>query len=74
MTVNTIGILTDKSEKIEAYLGCVQLFFDANGIKDNKQVIVLLMAIRVRNLSQTFRRHFDSKPLVIAERPHFHRL
>ena len=54
MTMNTIGILTDESEKIETYLELVQLFFDANGIKDDKQLTVLLMAIHVRNLSLPF--------------------
>ena len=42
MATNTIGTLTEfklkKNEKIKAYLEWVQLFFDANGIKDDKQV------------------------------------
>ena len=96
MAMNTIGTLTEfkpESDKIEAYLERVQLFFDANGIKDDKQVVVLLTAIgsntyallssliasgkprkkSFAELSETLRRHFDPKPLVIAERFHFHR-
>ena len=40
MATNTIGSLAEfkpESEKIEAYLERVQLFFDANGIKDDKK-------------------------------------
>ena len=42
------GTLTEfkpESEKIEAYLERVQLFFDANTIAEDKQVIVLLTVI-----------------------------
>ena len=40
MATNTIG-----TYKIEAYLERVQLFFDVNGIKDDKQAAVLLTVI-----------------------------
>ena len=96
MATNTIGSLAEfkpESEKIEAYLERVQLFFDANGIKDDKKVAVLLTVIGSTTyallssllapakpgdkpfevLSETLLRHFDPKPLVIAERFHFHR-
>ena len=45
MATGTIGSLTEfkpDSEKIEAYLEHVLLFFAANGIADNKKVPVLL--------------------------------
>ena len=96
MATTTIGTLTEfkpESEKIEAYLERVQLFFDANTIKEDKQVAVLLTVIgsstyalltsllapckprekSFAELAKTLRRHFDPKPLVIAERFHFHR-
>ena len=92
----TIGILPEFSsekEKITAYLERVELFFEANGIEDNKQVPVLLTAIggetyallrsllapdkpslkTFAQLKETLKRHFDPKPLVIAERFYFHR-
>ena len=96
MATSTIGSLTEfkpESEKIEAYLEHVQLFFDVNNIKDDKQVAVLLTVIgsntyallsnllaptkprekSFEELAETLRRHFEPKPLVIAERFHFHR-
>ena len=48
MATSTVGSLTElkpDGEWIEAYLEHVQLFFNANGIKDNKQVTVLLTVI-----------------------------
>ena len=48
MATSTIGSLTEfkpDSEKIEAYLERVQLFFAANGIEDDKKVPVLLTVI-----------------------------
>ena len=48
MATSTIGSLTGfkpDSEKIEAYLERVQLFFAANGIEDDKKVLVLLTVI-----------------------------
>lgn len=94
--MSTIGSLTEfkpESERIEAYLERVQLFFDANGIEDEKKVAVLLTVIgsttyallssllaprkprekSFEELAATLRRHFEPKPLVIAERFHFHR-
>ena len=96
MATSTVGSLAEfkpDSERIEAYLERVQLFFDANGIKDDKQVAILLTVIgsniyallssllaptkprekSFQELSETLRHHFDPKPLVIAERFHFHR-
>jgi len=96
MATNTIGNITEfkpESEKIEAYLERVQLFFEANGIKEDKQVPVLLAVIgsttynrlsdlvapkkprdlSIVELAEQLRRHFDPKPLVIAERFHFHK-
>ena len=49
MATSTVGSLAEfkpDSERIEAYLERVQLFFDANGIKDDKQVTILLTVIR----------------------------
>ena len=46
--MSTIGSLTEfkpEGERIEAYLERVQLFFDANGIEDEKKVTVLLTVI-----------------------------
>ena len=96
MATGTIGSLTEfkpDSEKIEACLERVQLFFAANGIAangiaDNKKVPVLLTVIgsptyallssllapekpgdkSFNVLKETLLRHFDPKPLVIAER------
>ena len=48
MASNTIGCITEfnsENEKIVAYLKCVQLFFTANGIREEKQVPVLLTVI-----------------------------
>ena len=48
MATTTIGTLTEfkpESEKIEAYLERVQLFFDANTIEEDKQIAVLLTVI-----------------------------
>ena len=96
MASNTIGSITEfnsGNEKIGAYLERVQLFFEANGIKDDKQVPVFLTVIgsttyallsnlvspdkpkekSFQQLAEVLRRHFDPKPLVIAERFHFHR-
>ena len=94
--MSTVGSLTEfkpESERIEAYLERVQLFFDANGIQDEKKVAVLLTVIgsttyallssllapqkprekSFEELAATLRCHFEPKPLVIAERFHFHR-
>jgi len=94
MATNTIGSITEfkaESEKIETYLECMQLFFEANGIKEDKQVPVLLTVIgstmydllsnlvapkkprdlSIVELAEQLHRHFDPKPLVIAERFHF---
>ena len=41
MATNTVGSLAEfkpESEKIKAYLERVQLFFDANRIKDDKKL------------------------------------
>jgi len=96
MASNTVGSLSafkPKNENIEAYLERVQLYFEANGIEDDKRVAVLLTVIgsdiyallrsllapvkprekSFKELSDTLHHHFDPKPLVIAERFHFHR-
>ena len=96
MTSNTIGCITEfkpENEKIAAYLERVQLFFEVNGIDEDKQVPVLLTVIGSTNyallsnlvspgkpkdktfaqLAEVLRSHFDPKPLVTAERFHFHR-
>ena len=71
----------------------MQLFFEANGIKEDKQVLVLLTVIgsttydllsnlvapkkprdlSIGELAEQLHCHFDPKPLVIAERFHFHK-
>ena len=96
MATSIIGSLSEfhqESEKIEEYLERVQLYFEANGIKEEKQVAVLLTVIgsttyallssllapakprdkTLQQLTDTLRQHFDPKPLVIAERFHFHK-
>jgi len=48
MAANMIGSLSafqHENENIEEYFECVQLYFDSNGIKDEKQVAVLLKVI-----------------------------
>ena len=48
MATSTVGSLTEfkpDSERIETYLERVQLFFDMNRIKDDKQITVLLTVI-----------------------------
>ena len=48
MASNTIGSIAEfnsENEKIVAYLERVQLFFEANGIKEDKQVPVFLTVI-----------------------------
>ena len=48
MATNTIGSIAEfnsENEKITAYLERVQLFFEANGISDEKRVAVLLTVI-----------------------------
>ena len=92
MAMNTIGTLMSEfkpeSKKIEAYLERVQLFFDANGITDDKQVTISLTAIgsstyaplssllapckQCEKSLQSCPRHFDPKPMVIPEIFHFH--
>ena len=52
MTSNTIGCITEfkpENEKIAAYLERVQLFFEVNGIDEDKQVPVLLTVIGSTN-------------------------
>ena len=94
--MSTIGQLAEfqtDNERITDYLERVQLFFQANGIDEEKQVPVLLTDIGgktyalLRNLlapqkpseksfeelSAILREHFEPKPVVIAERFHFHR-
>ena len=75
------------------YLEHVELFFAANGIKDEKKVAVFLSVIGPKNyallrdllapdkpqqkslavLFETLRKHFEPKPVIIAERFRFHR-
>ena len=96
MATSIIGSLSEfhqGSEKIEEYLERVQLYFEANGIKEEKQVAVLLTVIgsatyallssllapakprdkTFQQLAETLRQHFNPKPLIIAERFHFHK-
>ena len=80
-----MSLIKPENEKIEAYLKRVQLFFDANGITDDKQVTILLTAIGSSTYAplssllasckqcalQSYPRHFDPKPLVTAEINYF---
>ena len=78
------------TERIEAYLERVEVFFTANDIGDNNQVAVLSVVggktfslLRdllapdkpqdktLAVLFDTLKRHFEPKPLVIAERFYF---
>ena len=93
-TIGSLAPFNPDRDKIDAYLECVQLFMDTNGIRgDEKCVAVLLTAIgsdiyallrsllspakprekSFQNLVDMLQHHFDPKPLVIAERFHFHR-
>ena len=48
MATSTIGSLAEfnpNNDKIDTYMECVQLFMDANGIRDEKRVAVLLTAM-----------------------------
>lgn len=91
-TLGKIQEFKSEDETIEAYLERMQLFIDANSIKDDKRVVVLLSVIRskmygiLRNvlapekpnektydqLTAALKAHFNPKPVVIAERFHFH--
>jgi len=71
----------------------VELFFTANGIKDEKKVAMLLSVIgpkiyallrdllapdkpqdkSVADLFATLKKHYEPKPVIIAERFRFHR-
>ena len=92
-TLGHIGKFDPVEESISVYLECVKLFFAANGIKDEKQVAVLLSVIGPKiyallhdvlapekpqdkseaALSETLWKCFEPKPVIIAERFHFHR-
>ena len=92
-TLGRIQKFDPKEETIEAYLERVQLFIQANGIKDKKRVAVHLSVLGSKpyrvltnvlapqkpseksynELTRTLRSHFNPKPVVIAERFHFHR-
>ena len=86
-TLGHIGKFDPVEESISVYLECMKLFFAANGIKDEKQVAVLLLVIEpkiyallhdllapekpqdksVAALSETLRKHFQPKHVMIAE-------
>ena len=92
-TLGHLGKLDPTEECISAYLERVELFFAANGIKDEKQVPVLLSMIGPKNFSllrdllapdkpqeksvavlfETLKKHYEPKPVIIAERFRFHR-
>ena len=81
------------AESFSAYVERVELFFQANGIREEKQVPVFLSSIgsatygtlcdllapsnpkdkSFEQIVDTLKGHFEPKPLVIAERFHFHR-
>ena len=44
-TIGTLSEFSPQKEKIAAYLKCMELFFAANGIEDEKKVPVFLPAI-----------------------------
>ena len=92
-TLGHIGKFDPTEENISAYLERVELFFAANGIKDEKQVAVFLSVIGPKThallhdllapdkpqekslavLWETLRKHFEPKPVIIAERFRFRR-
>ena len=92
-TLGHIGKFEPTEENILAYLERVELFFTANGIKDEKKVAVLLSVIEpkiytllrdllapdkpqdksVVDLFGTLKKHYEPKPVIIAERFRFHR-
>ena len=70
MATATLGTLQEfqpDAEPIAAYLERVNLYFEANDIKEDQQVVVLLAGL-VKLLTD----HFEPKPLMIAERFYFH--
>lgn len=91
-TFGKVSEFKPEEESIEAYLERVQLFIEANGVKADKKVAVLLSVIgsktysNVRdlvsparpdfksydNLVGILKKHFNPKPLVIAQRFYFH--
>ena len=76
-----------ENELLSSYLERVQLFFIANDVVEEKKVVgsktySLLRNLLAPNLPQnqayaalmeTLKKHFEPKPVVIAERFHFHR-
>ena len=92
-TLGHIGNFDPAEESTSVDLERMELFFAANGMKDEKQVAILLSVIgpkiyallrdllapekpqdkSVATLSETLRKHFEPKPVIIAERFRFHR-
>ena len=93
VTIGQLPAFQADNEQITDYLEQVQLFYEANGIKEGKRVPVLLTAIGGKTyallsnllapqrpstksfdeLSVILKDHFEPKPVIIAERFHFHR-
>ena len=93
VTIGQLPAFQADNERITDYLEGVQLFYEANGIKEGKRVPVLLTAIggktyallsnllapqkpstkSFNELSTILKDHFKPKPVIIAERFHFHR-
>ena len=87
-TIGQMQPFDPANDRISTYLERVLLFFQANGIADDKKVPVLLSIIRghtyallsdllapdkpssktVDQLTQVFVKHYEPKPVVIAER------
>ena len=83
-----IGKFDPADESISAYLERVELFFAVTDIEDPKQVAVFLSNYALlcdflapvkpqekslAVLFETLRKHFEQKPVIIAERFRFHR-
>ena len=92
-TIGQMQPFDPANDRISTYLERIQLFFQANGIVDDKKVPALLSIIggctyallsdllapdkpssqTVDQLTQVLVKHYEPKPVVIAERFQFHR-
>ena len=93
-TVGKIKEFNPQIEPFSTYVDRLQLYFEANGVSEDKKVAMFLMVIGPKNYSiindavaapekpkdktlqelmDILKTHFDPKPLVIAERFHFHK-
>ena len=92
-TVGKIREFNPQAETFSTYIERLELYFEANGVAEEKKVAMFLTLIGARNytilkdavapekpkdksledLVKVLKTHFDPKPIVIAERFHFHK-